>query len=181
MQSDASSSSPKRSASQDPQSLQTNDVPGLSLPENTREIDAYMAEQGEDHGQAVASTTGASWSSAQKLEYVENALKKPMQPGERWYIVSRRWYLRWKKAMTGEEDKEGRVDEKDLGPVDNTLLCDQRGQVTSDLIEHVDCEFVPEEVWTKLTEWYVLYSIHCSGLALRCGEACIGVGKGHIP
>lgn len=61
--------------------------------------------------------------------------------------------------MTGEEDKEGRVEEKDLGPVDNTPLCDQRGQVTSDLIEHVDCEFVPEEVWERLKEWYVWHFI----------------------
>ncbi|KAH9852032.1 cysteine proteinase [Lenzites betulinus] len=154
MQSDASSSSPKRSASQDPQSLQSNDVPGLSLKDNNGDIDAYMAEQGEDHGQIVGSPT-VGLSSAQKLQLVENALKKPMQVGETWYIVNRRWYYRWRKAMTGEEDKEGRVEEKDLGPVDNTLLCDQRGQVTSDLIEHVDCEFVPEEIWSALKEWYV--------------------------
>ncbi|OJT02905.1 Ubiquitin carboxyl-terminal hydrolase 4 [Trametes pubescens] len=154
MQSDASTSSPKRSASQDPQSFQSNDVPGLSLPDNNREIDAYMAEQGEDHGQAAASTAGTVWTSAQKLEFVKHAQDKPMQVGETWYIVYRRWHFRWKKAMTGEEDKEGRVEEKDLGPVDNTPLCDQRGQVTSDLIEHVDCEFVPEELWTKLLEWY---------------------------
>ncbi|KAI0372717.1 cysteine proteinase [Pilatotrama ljubarskyi] len=154
MQSVASSSSPKRSASQDPLFLQSNDIPALSPPGNDSDIDTYMAEQGEDHGKAVASSAQASWTPAQKLQFVEDALKKPMQVGETWYIVSRRWYLRWKKAMTGEEDKEGRVEEEDVGPVDNTPLCDQRGRVTSDLIEHVDCEFVPEEVWTKLKEWY---------------------------
>lgn len=175
MQSDASTSSPKRSASQDPQSFQSNDVPGLLLPDNNREIDAYMAEQGEDHGQAAASTAGTASTSAQKLEVLKHSQDKPMQVGETWYIVPRRWYFRWKKAITGEEDKEGRVEEKDLGPVDNTPLCDQRGQVTSDLIEHVDCEFVPEEVWTKLLEWYVLYSIGCLGLVLRCGNVCTGV------
>ncbi|KAI8974530.1 cysteine proteinase [Trametes punicea] len=154
MQSEASSSSPKRSASQDPQSIQPNDVPTLSPEDMNPEIDAYMAEQGEDHGQAVPSRAASGWISQQKLQFVENGMKKEMRVGETWYIVSRRWYLRWRKAMTGEEDKEGRVEEKDLGPVDNTPLCDQRGQVTSDLIEHVDCEFVPEEVWVKLKDWY---------------------------
>ncbi|KAI0657997.1 cysteine proteinase [Cubamyces menziesii] len=154
MQSEASSSSPKRSASLDPQSLQGNDVPASSPADlGSSEIDAYMAEQGEDQGHPVFGADAAR-SSAQKLEFVEREMKKEMQVGQTWYIVSRRWYLRWKKAMTGLEDKEGRVEEKDVGAVDNTPLCDQRGQVTSDLIEHVDCEFVPEEVWSKLKEWY---------------------------
>ncbi|OSD02956.1 cysteine proteinase [Trametes coccinea BRFM310] len=154
MQSEPSSSSPKRSASQDPQSLQTNDIPSLAPDGANTEIDAYMAEQGEDQGQSVLTGSSTGLSSQQKLQFVENGMKKDMHVGETWYIVSRRWYLRWRKAMTGEEDKEGRVEEKDVGPVDNSPLCDQSGQLTSDLIEHVDCEFVPEEVWTKLEEWY---------------------------
>ncbi|KAL1943157.1 hypothetical protein VTO73DRAFT_4828 [Trametes versicolor] len=86
--------------------------------------------QGEDHGQAAASTAGTGWTSAQKFEPVKHAQDKPMQVGETWYIVYRRWYLRWKKARTGEEDKQGRVEEKNLGQVDNTPLCDQSlGQV----------------------------------------------------
>ena len=86
---------------------------------------------------------------------VENALKRPMAVGETWYIVSRRWFQRWKKAMTGEEDKEGRVEEDQLGPVDNTPLCGPNGEVTSSLVEHVDCEFVPEDVWKLFEQWYV--------------------------
>ncbi|KAI0766593.1 cysteine proteinase [Trametes elegans] len=171
MQSEASSSSPKRSASLDPQSLQANDAPAALTPAaSNREIDSYMTEQGEDHGQAVPSLTGVGWSAAQKLEFVENAVKKSMQVGETWYIVSRRWYSRWRKAMTGEEDKEGRVEETDVGPVDNTPLCDQRGQVTSELIEHVDCEFVPEEVWAKLQEWYVLIFVIVTSFFHRYGK-----------
>ena len=55
--------------------------------------------------------------------------------------------------MTGEEDKEGRLEEKDVGPVDNSQLCSQSGEVTSQLIEHIDCEFVPEGVWKLFEEW----------------------------
>lgn len=60
--------------------------------------------------------------------------------------------------MTGQEDKEGRVEEKDVGPVDNSALCGATGQVTSSLVEHVDCEFVPEDVWKLLVQWYVRYA-----------------------
>ncbi|EJF64133.1 cysteine proteinase [Dichomitus squalens LYAD-421 SS1] len=158
MESEASTSSPKRSASQDPQTLQSNDLTSTppsfhdTTPDN--DIDAYMAEQGEDNGVAFQRASSSVWTSAQKLQHVEDALKAPMVKGETWYIVSRRWYQRWRKAMTGEEDKEGRLEEKDVGPVDNSNLCSRNGEVTSQLIEHIDCEFVPEGVWKLYEEWY---------------------------
>ena len=155
MESEASTSSPKRSASQDPQTLQSNDMtsapPTFSATTHDNDIDAYMAEQGDDSGVALQPTS--AWTSTQKLQHVEDALKAPMVKGQTWYIVSRRWYQRWRKAMTGEEDKEGRLEEKDVGPVDNSQLCSQSGEVTSQLIEHIDCEFVPEGVWKLFEEW----------------------------
>lgn len=160
MESEASTSSPKRSASQDPQALQSNDMtiapppfPDTTTPDN--DIDAYMAEQGEDTGVPLrqVSTSTAGLTSARKLHCVEGALQEMMVKGETWYIVSRRWYSRWKKAMTGEEDKDGHLEEKDVGPVDNGDLCSQCGEVTSQLLEHIDCEFVPESVWKLFEEW----------------------------
>ena len=114
-----------------------------------------MAEQGEDTGVPLqqVSTPMPGLTSPQKLQRVEGAIQRAMVKGETWYIVSRRWYQRWRKAMTGEEDKEGRLEEKDVGPVDNSQLCGQSGEVTSQLIEHIDCEFVPEGVWKLFEEW----------------------------
>lgn len=114
-----------------------------------------MAEQGEDTGVPLrqVSTSTAGLTPAQKLQRVEDTLQGTMVKGETWYIVSRIWYSRWKKAMTGEEDKEGRLEEKDLGPVDNSDLCSQTGEVISQLLEHIDCEFVPESVWKLFEEW----------------------------
>ncbi|PIL25106.1 hypothetical protein GSI_12995 [Ganoderma sinense ZZ0214-1] len=161
MESEASTSSPKRSASQDPQTLQSNDMttappPILDTTTPDNDIDAYMAEQGEDTGVPLqqVSTPSAGLTSAQKLQRVEDALQGTMVKGETWYVVSRRWYSRWKKAMTGEEDKEGRLEEQDVGPVDNSDLCSQSGEVTSQLLEHIDCEFVPESTWKLFEEWY---------------------------
>ena len=158
MESEASTSSPKRSASQDPQAAQANDMTASASSKTAStitdaDIDAYMAEQGEDRGVELPMAT--TWTPAQKLRHVEDAMKRQMVPGETWCVVSRRWYTRWRKAMTGEEDKEGGIEEKDIGPVDNTVLCNTAGEVTSSLIDHVDCEFVPEETWKLFEEWYV--------------------------
>ncbi|KAI0741559.1 cysteine proteinase [Daedaleopsis nitida] len=159
MESEASTSSPKRAASQGPQAVQTcNDFTPLPAPgaSTDNDIDSYMTEQGDDHGVPVPSSVapGMEWTPARKLKHVEDAQSRTMVVGETWYIVSRRWYVRWRKAMTGEEDKEGRVEEKDVGPVDNSSLCGSSGEVTSSLIEHVDCEFIPGDVWKLLEEWY---------------------------
>ncbi|RDX48228.1 cysteine proteinase [Lentinus brumalis] len=159
MESEASTSSPKRAASQDPQAPQPSNDMISSLPpvagaNASDDIDAYMVEQGEDHGVAVRPAASTGIPQQEKLKLVEDALKRPMTVGETWYIVSRRWFQRWKKAMTGEEDKEGRVEEAQLGPVDNTPLCGSNGEVTSSLVEHVDCEFVPEDVWKLFEQWY---------------------------
>ncbi|KAH9940921.1 cysteine proteinase [Epithele typhae] len=157
MASEASTSSPKRSASQDPQAAEANDSPNPTIPTNTitmtdNDIDEYMAEQGEDHGTNLPQPT--SWTTAQKLQHVEEGVKEDMVPGATWYVVSRRWYQRWRKAMTGEEDKEGVLDEQDVGPVDNSALCSASGEVITSLVEHVDCEFVPDRVWRLFEEWY---------------------------
>ena len=177
MESEASTSSPKRSASQDPQAAQANDMTASASSKTAStitdaDIDAYMAEQGEDRGVGLP-----TWTPARKLQHVEAAMKRQMASGEIWCVVSRRWYTRWRKAMTGDEDKEGGIEEKDVGPVDNTALCNAAGEVTSPFIEHVDSEFVPEDTWKLFEEWCVPLGLQTSRVfwcirstARHCGE-----------
>ncbi|OBZ73858.1 putative ubiquitin carboxyl-terminal hydrolase 12 [Grifola frondosa] len=146
MESEPSSSSPKRSVSQDPS--QSNDMSALSLSDIETNLNSYMAEQGGTSHAAEA------FAPIQKLHAVETLAKQPMRVGETWYVISRRWYKRWHKACSGEEDKEGHVSEHELGPIDNSSLVDQQGRLTSSVIEHVDCEFVPEGAWNLLVGWY---------------------------
>lgn len=140
------------------------------------DIDAYMAEQGDASGEATVSTADApsitlngggvatthstpppaSSSPAEKLEYIRQLCATPLKAGDTWYLVSKRWYRRWEKACTGEEDKDGSVQEKDLGPVDNASLVDMRGKIVSTVIEHVDVEYVPEAAWQAFVNWYVI-------------------------
>ncbi|TFY74055.1 hypothetical protein EWM64_g9957, partial [Hericium alpestre] len=173
MDSATSSSSPKRAASEDPSasaqapSPHTQNIP-LSDPSAT-EIDTYMATQDMDtqesvptpplsidHPTATAPVPPAQpeLSPEEKFQLVQESRKREMREGEAWYLVSRQWFRRWQKAMTGEQDKDGAVDIHNLGPVNNAPLLDSHGQLSRSLIEGVDVEYVPEHVWELFKSWY---------------------------
>ncbi|KAI0955073.1 hypothetical protein AcW1_006764 [Taiwanofungus camphoratus] len=168
MQSEPSSSSPKRAASDDPsppsnsqgpaRNSQFDDISALSITDSSAldsDIDSYMADQGETPSASASPMSQDPFiSPADRLAAVEQLRQTPMEVGQIWYLVSRRWYKRWYKACSGEVDKEGPIDEANLGPVDNSPLVDKIGNLTSSCIEHVDVEFVPEQVWEWFVEWY---------------------------
>jgi ubiquitin carboxyl-terminal hydrolase 4/11/15 len=163
MQSDASSSSAKRSLSEDPSSDGVLRSPRVDDPFAEADIDTYMAEQGEADipdtiqlpTHVTLNGTTSALSPPEKLSSVKKLREQQMKVGEIWYIVARRWYRRWEKACTGEIDKEGSVDENLLGPVDNSFLLDKDGNVTSNLVEGVDAEFVCKELWDLFVTWCV--------------------------
>ena len=93
---------------------------------------------------------------AHKAHYVAQRRLQQMQPGDTWYIVARTWYRRWEAACLGVADKAGPIDEKDLGPVDNTPLLDRDANLVSNLTEGIDVEFVPWDVWKAFTTWSVV-------------------------
>lgn len=164
MQSDASSSSAKRSLSGGP----THDT-GTHLDESDAtitDIDAYMTEQGEADIPATIQLpepvslqhdAQRSMPPATKFTTVKQLRDKPMQTGETWYIVARNWYRRWEKACTGEVDKQGGLSENELGHIDNSSLLDKDGNVTSSLAEGVDVEFLNADVWVLFVQWCALF------------------------
>ncbi|KAF9460519.1 hypothetical protein BDZ94DRAFT_1265773 [Collybia nuda] len=169
MQSDASSSSLKRSVAEGSphdgtiRSLRTDQMSTLTLADSNHDIDSYMAEQGEGDipvhisltpVQDRPNATFTSVTPAEKVTIVEKGKGRQMEAGEMWYLISRDWYKRWRKACTGEVDKEGPMSEDDLGPVDNSQLLDSYGNLQLSLAEGVDVEYVPEEVWTSFVSWY---------------------------
>ncbi|KXN92430.1 Ubiquitin carboxyl-terminal hydrolase 4 [Leucoagaricus sp. SymC.cos] len=168
MQSDKSSGSVKRAASEAPaqdatfQNNQADQMSTLSLADQAQEIDAYMATQGEDSipttlsvsQQSQSMVAAENMSPSEKLVFVEDGKKERMEIGQTWFLVSHVWYKRWRKACTGEEDKEGAVTEQELGPVDNSPLIDSDGSLKQGLLEGEDVEFVPQHVWRYLTIWY---------------------------
>ncbi|KAF5362501.1 hypothetical protein D9756_002293 [Leucocoprinus leucothites] len=168
MHSDISSGSVKRAVSEAPvleatlPKIQADQLSTLSLADQTQDIDAFMATQGEDSIPTTSSLPEPSQASdstqnmtlAEKLALVEQGKKRRMEIGETWFLVSCGWWKRWRKACTGEEDKEGAVTEQELGPVDNSGLIDADGTLKQGLLEGVDVEYVPQDVWRSFTIWY---------------------------
>lgn len=173
MHSDKSSASVKRAVSEAPaqdatsQSTQADQMSTLSLADQNQDIDAYMASQGEDSipttltvpQQSQEVDAAHSMTLAEKLAFVEGKKKKQMEIGETWFLVSQGWWKRWRKACTGEEDKEGAVTEEELGSVDNAPLVDSEGNLKKGLLEGEDVEFVPYDAWRCFTIWFVLQII----------------------
>lgn len=95
-------------------------------------------------------------SGEQKLAFIDDLLKAKLVPGDTWYLVSRPWYRRWRKACSGEVDKEGPVSETDLGPVDNSPLVDSFGNIDTPPVDGINVEFFPQKAWDSLVSWCVV-------------------------
>lgn len=171
MQPDASSSSAKRSVSEGAplenvaRTPSSDQISTLTLTElSSQDIDSYMDAQGEADIEPFIALTppqdqGTSplqnMQPAEKLAFVDQGKVRKMQPGETWYLVAMQWYKRWRKAVSGEVDKDGPITELELGAVDNSPLLDIAGGLKADITEGIDVEFVPEEVWKAFETWYV--------------------------
>lgn len=109
-----------------------------------------MAEQGADEVQPICPLT-----IEQKVARIKYLRDKPMVPGDTWYIISRQWFRPWEIACGILSDKSlDSLQEKDIGPPDNSSLFDSQGNLTSSLVEHIDVQFLPEEAWSELVAWY---------------------------
>ena len=123
-----------------------------------------MRDQGEQditlhgppsHG-ASSGTQALPSDPKERYSYITALQRRGMVPGEWWYIVAHSWYRRWKKACTGEVDKEGAILEDQLGPVDNSAFFKgSEFDRSASLIEGIDVEFVPSEAWDALVQWCV--------------------------
>ena len=139
----------------------TDQLSTLTLVDPNQDIDAYMEEQGEADIPAFMPPPSQiplamqSLPPGEKLSLVEKGKARKMEIGETWYLVSRDWYKRWNKACTGVVDKEGPLTEQELGPVDNSSLLDSYDNLLASLVEGVEVEYVPEEVWSHFVLWYV--------------------------
>lgn len=153
MQSD--SSSPKRSASEDPTQDAQKDISDKSarpspLPSESTQV---LEDSPMNDGPISSQDTETPHSSLLSVDpsIIDPIITRPLRIGETWYMVQKRWMARWRKASSGQEDKEeGIITQATLGPPDkdNHNLLDERNILRQDVTgETVD--FVPEEVWDR--------------------------------
>lgn len=82
-------------------------------------------------------------------------LNKPMLAGETWYLVDSAW-MKSLKLYLGLNEEPCRSTQFHPGPVDNKSILNADNTLKPSLSEGEDYELVPQELWTKMTEWYDL-------------------------
>ncbi|KAL0955336.1 hypothetical protein HGRIS_004219 [Hohenbuehelia grisea] len=65
-----------------------------------------------------------------------------METGQTWFLVDRTWWSSWKASSDAS------------GPIDNSALLDEYGNLRTGVVEGVDLEFVPQPVWEALVTRY---------------------------
>jgi ubiquitin carboxyl-terminal hydrolase 4/11/15 len=97
---------------------------------------------------------------------VKAAFVRPTSDGEQlqlgagWYIVSAKWWRRFRRAVGDPDDvgakedaNEGPIDEADLGPVDNSDIVTEDGDLIPGIVEGEDAVFLPSAVCEALYLW----------------------------
>ncbi|KAJ2390312.1 hypothetical protein GGI23_005649, partial [Coemansia sp. RSA 2559] len=73
-----------------------------------------------------------------------------MSHGSVWYLVARKWYAAW------QEYASGLVQDRAIGPIDNSPIADESGHIFPSLKLGEDVDAVPEAVWIRLRNLYGL-------------------------
>ena len=133
------------------------------------DVDAYMQEQESGDialhdGTSIPSLDSIGSSSepmpspSGQLTLIETFSRKRPQPREIWYIVARDWYQKWHDACSGRISKTTVAPTGPIGPIRNDNITSPDGSLRLEplLIEGEDIEYLPEEAWNLLVEWYDL-------------------------
>ncbi|KAJ1799053.1 hypothetical protein LPJ59_002096 [Coemansia sp. RSA 2399] len=79
-----------------------------------------------------------------------------MSHGSIWYLVARKWYAAW------QEYASGLVQDRAIGPIDNSSIADEYGHIIPNLKLGEDVDAVPEAAWIRLRNLYGLLSPNMS-------------------
>ncbi|BGP25693.1 ubiquitin carboxyl-terminal hydrolase [Rhodotorula toruloides] len=130
------------------QTDETGDLPPAYVEGDDEELPTFQALH-EYHGIAPD----------MQLEFINEARKKRLEEGDSWFIVPRAWFRRWQSACSGvqeSKDDDASLTPEQVGPIDTTVLYDEKGDLRKPLTLGVDVEVVPGEAWGYLTSWYGL-------------------------
>ncbi|KAJ2064415.1 hypothetical protein GGI08_002382 [Coemansia sp. S2] len=72
-----------------------------------------------------------------------------MVPASVWYLVSHQWYSAWQESVTG-------MIPAGVGPIDNSPIADDDGELLPGLKLGAELEAVPEAAWLRMVEMYGL-------------------------
>lgn len=96
----------------------------------------------------------------QQLDRIRPMKNRPLEAGDTWYLVSRKWYRRWDTACSQCRDAyPAEKAEVPPGLIDNSDLLDEDSAPSATRLrpginENIDYEMFPEEGWKLLVGWY---------------------------
>jgi len=91
-----------------------------------------------------------------QLDIIKELKQSQLEDGDGWYLVSRVWYRRWITACSGTaetKDDDASLSVDQVGPINNSSLVAQDGQLRKPLSERVDLELLPASAYSLLKEW----------------------------
>ena len=100
----------------------------------------------------------------QKRDEIKKLMEREMKVGENFYLISYKWFIRWKDRVlwkdeneTNENEKEDENEEfydndKDVGKIDNSHLIEDH-LLKKGTQEFVDFILVSEDVYKLLSSW----------------------------
>ncbi|KAJ2802176.1 hypothetical protein H4S07_004757, partial [Coemansia furcata] len=80
-----------------------------------------------------------------------------MVPASVWYLVSHQWYSAWQESVTG-------MIQAGVGPIDNSPIADDDGELLPGLKLGAELEAVPEAAWLRMVE---MYGLRGQNMAIR--------------
>lgn len=141
----------------------TNEI--KEIDNNTNEIEKEKEEKGEEIENSVDKDNIKDDTKVQKDKIKSILQSSKKQKGEKWNLISTKWFLSWKEYVSYNvsniESSAASLLANHPGPIDNSELVhkdeNDLEELASGLQERDDYELIPEEAWNYL------YSIYSGG------------------
>ncbi|XP_049846278.1 ubiquitin carboxyl-terminal hydrolase 4-like isoform X2 [Schistocerca gregaria] len=86
-------------------------------------------------------------------------LKRRLVKDDIWYVIDAKWYRNFQRYVGLDQDPENPIMEEFPGPIDNSAILTDYGELREHLCEENDFVLVPDELWVLLVKWYgVIYN-----------------------
>lgn len=137
--------------------------PGSNDGSSSSSTEPLMSENGEalPTSHAIPARSDPPADGQAQLEMVLEPAKKPLEEGDAWFVVDRKWFRRWQAACgssKGDDSDDAKdlqdISMNDVGPIDNSQIANpSTGRLLRPVVEGQDVVFLPGESWHLLEAW----------------------------
>ncbi|KAL1924566.1 uncharacterized protein VTP21DRAFT_4220 [Calcarisporiella thermophila] len=121
------------------------------------DIDAHPSANG---ALADSSTVNDKPHPSEQLSIIKQLMEKPLALGEEWYLLDKKWFIRWKqycrRASSSSDATTALAQGTFPGAISNESIFEgsSHSKLRPGLITDTDILLLPKEGWDKLVAWY---------------------------